>query len=390
MCRCKLTTVELKSRDLQRFRDSFHHDSVVIEEPDFDALSSLGLSRQIIERLRNRPLSRLLTHFKSIVSAGEDYQKAMENEKAREDRENDYCRKIQIVIEKRFEEWVSHIKNPPVANKDALILGARDADCRVGLYVRATQIADAAILAKTLPEKRTFISTATYPNRMKDKDDLEKFKGFSEEGSKDIDIYTAPNKKGDSFRICRGYRRVIYGDHGPYLELDKDDVEWEKFRVVRKQSHAYYDLAYTAQGNAKLYIQKRGVKHKPNPPPDGRLRTVRNNCREGYADYQPGCIYIDAFSVIPMISPIARNNDKAHVKKEASQASKENAVPKLQLKLPQQDKLGRRQRPQGKKQAEKGSKQDVFGEGSSRQHYFEHDAGGILATPRPTARRRTR
>ena len=63
MCRRKLTDVELKSRDIQRFRNSFHHDSVVVEEPDFDALSSLGLSRQIIERLRSRPLSRLLNRF---------------------------------------------------------------------------------------------------------------------------------------------------------------------------------------------------------------------------------------------------------------------------------------------------------------------------------------
>ena len=150
------------------------------------------------------------------------------------------------------------MRQPPLACKEAISLGARDEDCRTGLYVRATQRAYAVILAKTLPERRKFVSTATYPNRQKDKEDIEKFKGFSEEGSKDIDIHTLPNKDCESSRICRGYRRVVYGDHGPYLELNQDDIEWDQFRIVRKQSHAYYDLAFTSGGNAKVYIQKRG------------------------------------------------------------------------------------------------------------------------------------
>lgn len=174
----------------------------------------------------------------------------------------------------------------------------------------------------TRPEERKFISTATYPNRRKDKEDIEKFKGFSEEGSKVIDIHTSPTKDCKTTRICRGYRRVVYGDHGPYLELNEDDVEWDQFRLVRKTSHSYYDLAFTFGGNAKLYIQKRGVKHKPNPPSDGRARTVRNHCREGYADYQPGFVYIEAFSVVPMISPLARNNDAKHVKQRLNRQSK--------------------------------------------------------------------
>ena len=64
----------------------------------------------------------------------------------------------------------------------------------------------------------------------------------------------------------------------------------------------------------KALLAKKSCKQKPNPPLDGRILTVRNNCRYGYADYQPGMIYIDAFSVTQAINPIARNNNTEHVK----------------------------------------------------------------------------
>ena len=110
MCRCRhrLTERELHNRNMEEIRES-DHDSVVVEEPDFDATSSLGLSRQMVNRLRNRPLSRFLSYFGSIVSAGKDYQNDLEFQKAHEDRENDRYNKIQLIIERRFEDWVSNI-----------------------------------------------------------------------------------------------------------------------------------------------------------------------------------------------------------------------------------------------------------------------------------------
>lgn len=325
-CMCRggneLTEREVQNRNMERIRGNDDQDNVVLEESDFNATSSLALARQIMTWLRNQPLSRLLTYFESISSAGKDYQRDFEIQKEYEDRENVRYGKIQSIIEGRFKDWVSKMEKAPMACKDAILLGAKDQDCRIGLYVRATELADAAALAKTSPEERKFISTATYPNRRKDKEDIEKFKGFNEEGSKDIDIHTSPSKDYKTTRICRGYRRVVYVDHGLYLELYKDDIEWDQFRLVRKPSHSYYDLAYTSGGNAKLYLQKRGVKHKPNPPSDGRIRIVRNHCREGYADYQQGLVYIDACSVVLMMSPIARNNEAKYVKRRFSRQSK--------------------------------------------------------------------
>lgn len=149
-------------------------------------------------------------------------------------------------------------------------------------------------------------STATYPNRVRDKRDLDAQLGFCERGKESIDTMGRTDRDGKSFRIAKGCIRVAYGEN---------DVDWNEFPITRKRFHAYYDFAFSKNGGSKLYMQKRGVKHQPNPPPDGRFRTVRNNCREGYADYIPGMIYIDAFSVVPILNLVAKNNGKERVRK---------------------------------------------------------------------------
>lgn len=35
------------------------------------------------------------------------------------------------------------------------------------------------------------------------------------------------NELDDSAVIAVGYRRVLYGDHGPYLEFTKHQIHWE-------------------------------------------------------------------------------------------------------------------------------------------------------------------
>ena len=100
----------------------------------------------------------------------------------------------------------------------------------MGLYVRANELVEAIMHKRTLSEENKFESTATYPNRLRDKPDLEKYRGFAEDGSKIMDVYTPPDNVQWAMRICRGYRRVVYGDHGPYLELDIDDIDWGLFK----------------------------------------------------------------------------------------------------------------------------------------------------------------
>mmetsp|Transcript_35230 Transcript_35230/g.64368 ORF Transcript_35230/g.64368 Transcript_35230/m.64368 type:complete len:431 (-) Transcript_35230:275-1567(-) len=93
-----------------------------------------------------------------------------------------------------------------------------------------------------------------------------------------------------------GYLRVLYGDHGPYLELHHHQVCWASFpKVKRKCAKAYYDEHYTVSGSIKLYEQRRPVTDKPNPP--GGEWSCRNNRPGGYADYRSGLVYVSADAV---------------------------------------------------------------------------------------------
>ena len=89
--------------------------------------------------------------------------------------------------------------------------------------------------------------------------------------------------------IAEGYQRVVFGDHGPYVECDPSQVVWENLpEVLLKPGHAYYDEYYTKKGFLRLYMQKRSVEHKQNPPRGG----VRHDREGGYADYKVGMCYI--------------------------------------------------------------------------------------------------
>ncbi|CAE7511709.1 unnamed protein product [Symbiodinium natans] len=59
-------------------------------------------------------------------------------------------------------------------------------------------------------------------------------------------------------------------------------------KAILKPSHAYYDEYHGQGGFVQLYMQKRSVQHKRNPPTGG----VRHNREGGYADYQVGMCYI--------------------------------------------------------------------------------------------------
>ena len=117
------------------------------------------------------------------------------------------------------------------------------------------------------------------------------------------------NELDTSVVIAVGYRRVLYGDHGPYLEFTKHQIKWESFPVVKpdKPSHAYYDERFTEDQHVKAYEQRKTVRDKPNPPP-GPWSASHNRFDTGYADYQPGYVYVsaDCVDVLPQSRPNKR------------------------------------------------------------------------------------
>ena len=95
--------------------------------------------------------------------------------------------------------------------------------------------------------------------------------------------------------LATGYRRVLLGDHGPYLELDPEAVRWENLRRVHAGDARFYDEWRVAVGRgggddavstpenarsrsaradddvAKLYHQIKPVTGQRNPPARHRV-----------------------------------------------------------------------------------------------------------------------
>ena len=92
---------------------------------------------------------------------------------------------------------------------------------------------------------------------------VEGAKGFEEKGSHGKVIMAAHRS---NLRVAKGYRRIVYGDHGPYLEFDYDQIHWPSFERKIKSEKAYYDEAHSEDGKVKHYSQTKMVGNCPNPP----------------------------------------------------------------------------------------------------------------------------
>ncbi|CAD7941217.1 unnamed protein product [Amoebophrya sp. A25] len=171
-------------------------------------------------------------------------------------------------------------------------------------------------------------TTRGLPNRERDKERVERTLGLPEFGREDVQIYFQPHAAGDTRYlpaevqsqmdalsderkltgstnekasssgkrlVATGYARIVYGDHGPYVELQSQHVAWESFPFFfEKPDYSYYD-EYFAENLVMLYAQKKYVNNKKNPPKTGDW-FAQNYRAEGYANYVPGMHYISASS----------------------------------------------------------------------------------------------
>ena len=80
-----------------------------------------------------------------------------------------------------------------------------------------------------------FVSTAVYPNRLQDKEKLERDTDLVESGSPSLFFYST---RGNL--LAQGYVRIVYGDHGPYIEHVREQILWDAFKCVRT-SVGFYD-----------------------------------------------------------------------------------------------------------------------------------------------------
>lgn len=145
-------------------------------------------------------------------------------------------------------------------------------------------------------------TTATYPNRLKDKEKLEKLISLNEIGNSTTEFYITNDL------LAVGYTRVVYGDHGPYIEFEKKNFVLDlKSKFGNNDldnlpgldfKYYYYWLYPIGHNNLKVYLQIKPVHDLPNAPrrTDGLKSSF--NRKEGYADYKRGFYYINPYDLI--------------------------------------------------------------------------------------------
>jgi hypothetical protein len=100
-------------------------------------------------------------------------------------------------------------------------------------------------------------------------------------------VYTPKNKL-----IAKGYRRIVFSDHGPYVEFETLDHT----NLYKARQGDWFDT-YLEKGTPKaqlnVYYQTKPVRSR-NPPRNGLFR-ADNDRAGGYADYARGYYYISIF-----------------------------------------------------------------------------------------------
>jgi hypothetical protein len=166
-------------------------------------------------------------------------------------------------------------------------------------------------LEKSNIKKSNFKTTAIYPNRLEDKKELENKMGLSEEGNDNtiFDLLT-----GMFFAI--GYTRIVYGDHGPYVEFDRkhiqaglasvfgNKIDFDNLPEPEESKYYFYWLRTTHVKNphlgyedVKVYLQIKPVTDLPNAPKRSDGKRSCFNRKEGYADYRRGFFYVDPYQL---------------------------------------------------------------------------------------------
>lgn len=139
--------------------------------------------------------------------------------------------------------------------------------------------------------REKFRTTAIYSNRIYDKKVVEQIIKLNEVGNSYTRFYSK-----EKTLIAIGYLRIVYGDHGPYLEFLHEHIEWSQWYCKRKKIGYYNKWFAVDQSGLMLYEQIKDVKLLRNPPPG--LFSFNGNRSEGYADYRIGRYYLGIYDII--------------------------------------------------------------------------------------------
>ena len=145
------------------------------------------------------------------------------------------------------------------------------------------------------------MTTAIYPNRIADKIEVEQKLSLQEQGNNHTEFFT---HSGKLFAV--GYERIVYGDHGPYIEFTKEQIKLKlksKFgnnidKLPGNDYEYYYVWLVPENVNSlKVYWQVKPVSHLPNAPVRDDGKPSKFNRSEGYADYKRGLYYVNPYDL---------------------------------------------------------------------------------------------
>lgn len=98
------------------------------------------------------------------------------------------------------------------------------------------------------------------------------------DGNDEVELFS---KEG--MPLCSGYKRIVVGGRGPYVEFTDEHINFKSFHVPKDQLYRltdrrvyYVELRSIDESNVKLYYQ---------------LQTV------AYADYKIGMFYISPYDL---------------------------------------------------------------------------------------------
>ena len=130
-------------------------------------------------------------------------------------------------------------------------------------------------------------STADSNNRLQDKKRVESKWGLEEFGHPSCEFYDSAGEL-----VALGYESIVYGDHGPYIEFNEQQICWPTFcnHKLKGPGRTHFEH-YNQNVSIKLYDQFQTVADQPNPPADNPFSSA-NNRPDGYADYRPGRLYM--------------------------------------------------------------------------------------------------
>ena len=129
--------------------------------------------------------------------------------------------KINVIKRRKdFAEWLSETLKETTHYSEAVRHIYADEGMLGKLFDR--------VCSESKVEGDIFKSTIDSDNRVRDAKYVEKWINLPEQGDETTELFSKFTSSQDD-QVSTGYRRIVYGDHGPYFEFTKEQLHFKSF-----------------------------------------------------------------------------------------------------------------------------------------------------------------